>query len=388
MITRRKFMSAGVQIVGGVATASAAGALAACTHAVHPPPAPVLTADHAITGQGSLKAHAAARGLLAGAAVNTRLLRSDANYARVLREQYSILVAENVMKWGPLRPAPDKYSFEEADALVAFAEQNHIKMRGHNLLWHEALPHWFESTVNKDNAERFLTDHIATVAGRYKGKIHSWDVVNEAIQVKDGRPDGLRKSPWLELLGPKYMDIAFRTARQADPDALLTYNDYGVEYDNEEDGRKRESILQLLRRMKADNVPLDALGIQSHIRAGFSSSFGKGIQDYIAGARAQGLQVFLTELDVNGDDLPYGDVAQCDHAIAEVYRSYLDTVLPDPAVKSVVTWGVTDRYTWLNSPTYRKKQPNRPQRPLPFDDNYQPTEAFFAMRDCLDRRPV
>jgi endo-1,4-beta-xylanase len=262
-----------------------------------------------------------------------------------------------------------------------------MKIRGHNLAWHEELPAWFASTVNKENAERFLTEHIATVAGRYKGKIRSWDVVNEAILPSDGRPDGLRKSPWFELLGAGYIDIAFRAARRADPHALLTYNDYGVEYDNDEDARKRDFILQLLRRMKADNVPLDALGIQSHIRAGSSSSFGKGIQDYIASARAMGLEVFLTELDVNGDDLPSADVAQRDHAIAEVYRNYLDTVLPDPAVKSVLTWGVTDRYTWLNGRrSHKAKQPVRPQRPLPFDDNYQPTEAFFAMRDCFDRR--
>lgn len=370
-----------------VAASTVTGLLTGCAHSVHEHPA-VAPADREIIGQGSLKAHAAAHGLLAGAAVNTRLLRSDANYVRTLREQYSIVVAENAMKWGPLRPAPDKYFFDEADALVSFAEQNNIKVRGHNLAWHEELPDWFASTVNKENAQRFLTDHIATVAGRYKGKIRSWDVVNEAIQSKDGRTDGLRKSPWFELLGPGYIDIAFRAARQADPHALLTYNDYGVEYDNDEDGRKREFILQLLRRMKADNVPLDALGIQSHIRAGSTSSFGKGIQDYIASARAMGLQVFLTELDVNEDDLPYNDVAQRDHAIAEVYRNYLDTVLPDPAVKSVLTWGVTDRYTWLNGPTQKKKQPNRPQRPLPFDDNYQPKEAFFAMRDCFDRRPV
>ncbi|HWF92411.1 MAG TPA: endo-1,4-beta-xylanase [Terriglobales bacterium] len=382
-------MSSGLRTAGAVAAASAAtGILAGCAHSVHGHPALAMV-DRKITGKASLKAHAAAHGLLAGAAVNTRLLRSDANYARILREQYDLVVAENAMKWGPLRPAPDKYFFDDADALVAFAEQNKMKVRGHNLAWHEALPGWFAGTVNKENAQRFLTDHIATVAGRYKGKIRSWDVVNEAIEVKDGRPDGLRKSPWLELLGPGYIDIAFRAAREADPRALLTYNDYGIEYDNDAEAKKREFILQLLRRMKADNVPLDALGIQSHIKAGSSSSIGKGIQDYIASAHALGLQVFLTELDVNDDELPYSDVAQRDHAIAGVYQSYLDTVLPDPAVKSVLTWGVTDRYTWLNYISeHRKKQPERRQRPLLFDDNYQPKEAFFAMRGSFDRRQV
>ena len=185
-----------------------------------------------ITGPGSLRAHASVHGLLAGAAVNVRLLASDPTYARILADQYSILVAENSMKWQTLRPAPDKFSFEEGDALVAFAERNQIKVRGHNLVWHEALPGWFPSTVTKENAGQFLTDHIMTVGGHYAGRMHSWDVVNEAVLPKDGRPDGLRNSAWMQLLGPDYIEIAFRTARQADPHALLTYNEYGVEYDN------------------------------------------------------------------------------------------------------------------------------------------------------------
>jgi endo-1,4-beta-xylanase len=340
-----------------------------------------------ITGAGSLKAHASAHGLLAGAAVNVRLLASDPTYARILADQYSILVAENSMKWQTLRPAPDKFSFEEGDALVAFAERNQIKVRGHNLVWHEALPGWFASTVTKENARQFLTDHIMTVGRHYAGKMHSWDVVNEAVLPKDGRSDGLRNSPWIRLLGPDYIEIAFRTARQADPHALLTYNEYGVEYDNEEDTARRAVTLQLLRRLKAAGVPLDAVGIQSHIKAGSPYTIGPGLRDYMASARQMGLKIFITELDVNEDDLPYNDVARRDHTIAQTYRDYLGTVLAEPAVTAVLTWGVSDNHTWLNSgPTHHQKQPDRPQRPLPFDDAYQPTEAFFAIRESFDQR--
>jgi endo-1,4-beta-xylanase len=191
----------------------------------------------------------------------------------------------------------------------------------------------------------------------------------------------------MELLGPDYLDIAFRTARQADPHALLTYNEYGVEYDNEEDAERRAVTLQLLRRLKAANVPLDAVGIQSHIKAGSAFTIGQGLRDYMASIRQMGLKIFVTEMDVNEDDLPYDDVAQRDHAIAETYRDYLDTVLAEPAVTAVLTWGVSDSHTWLNSgPTHKKKQPNRPQRSLPFDDKYRPKEAFFAIRDSFDKR--
>jgi endo-1,4-beta-xylanase len=322
-----------------------------------------------------------------GAAVDARLLNSDEIYARVLSEQYSVLVAEGAMKWKALRPAPDKYSFVDGDTLVAFAERNNIQVRGHNLVWHEALPDWFRSSVTKENARQYLVDHIMTVGTHYRGKIQSWDVVNEAVLPKDDRSDGLRKSPWMTLLGPDYIDIAFRTARQADPHALLTYNEYGLEYDNDEDEERRAFTLKLLRRMKAANVPLDAVGIQSHIKAGQPSTFASGLRNFMASVREMGLQIYITELDVNEDDLPYDDVARRDDAIAELYRQYLSEVLADPAVNAVLTWGVSDSHTWLNNgPTHKRKQPNRPQRSLPFDNDYRPTESFFAIRDSFDAR--
>jgi endo-1,4-beta-xylanase len=340
-----------------------------------------------IAGAGSLKAHAAARGLLTGCAVNAALFRDDEGFRRLIAEQYSIVVPENCLKWNILRPTAATYSFADADSLVAFAEVHGMKVRGHNFVWHEALPSWFAGTVNKDNAKKFLVDHIHTVGGRYRGKIHSWDVVNEAIWIPDGRPDGLRSSsPWFQMLGPGYIDLAFRTAREADPTALLTYNDYSIEYDNDEDGKKRAAVLALLRRMKADNVPLDALGIQSHIHAVSKDGFGKGVRELMDGAKALGLQVFVTELDVNDDAVTAVDTAERDKIIAEVYRSYLTTALAGPEVKAVLTWGTSDKNTWLNKGTkFRKQHPDRLQRPLPFDPDYAPTPAFFAMRESFDK---
>ena len=385
MLTRRRFLSSGVAIGGSLSARPLASALLiGYSHQVWDSP---KTASGPITAGGSLKAHAQKHGLLAGAAVDVRLLNSDEIYARVLSEQYSVLVAEGAMKWNALRPAPDKYSFADGDTLVAFAERNNIQVRGHNFVWHEALPDWFRSSVTKENARQYLVDHIMTVGTHYRGKMQSWDVVNEAVLPKDDRSDGLRKSPWMNLLGPDYIDIAFRTARQADPHALLAYNEYGLEYDNGEDEERRAFTLKLLRRMKAANVPLDAVGIQSHIKAGQPSTFGSGLRNFMASVREMGLQIYITELDVNEDDLPYDDVARRDDAIAELYRQYLSEVLAEPAVKAVLTWGVSDSHTWLNNgPTHRRKQPNRPQRSLPFDNDYRPTESFFAIRDSFDAR--
>jgi endo-1,4-beta-xylanase len=339
------------------------------------------------TGAGSLKAHAGARGLLTGCAVNAGLLRQDERYRQVMAEQYSIVVPENCLKWNMVHPQEDTYAFADADNLVAFASEHGMKVRGHNFVWHEALPGWFAGTVNKENAKRFLVEHIRTVGGRYKGKIHSWDVVNEAIWIPDGRADGLRSSsPWFEMLGPGYIDLAFRTAREVDPAALLTYNDYGIEYDNEEEGKKRAALLAMLRRMKAEGVPLDALGIQSHLHAGGKDGFSRGVRELLDGAKALGLQVFVTELDVKDDGVAVDDIAERDKIVAEVYRSYLTAALEGPQVKAVLTWGVTDGNTWLNNGTkFRKEHPARLQRPLPFDAEYAPTPAFFAMRESFDR---
>jgi endo-1,4-beta-xylanase len=379
MLTRREWIR---QAAGVTAAAAVPGFLSRNAWAKTP-----ANDGQSITGAGSLKAHAAARGLLTGCAVNAKLFREDESFRNLLAEQYSIVVPENCLKWGTLRPTADTYNFTDADSLVSFAEAHGMKMRGHNFVWHEALPKWFVGTVNKDDAQKFLVDHIHTVGGRYKGKIHSWDVVNEAIWIPDGRSNGLRSSsPWFQMLGPGYLDLAFRTAREADPTALLTYNDYGIEYDTDEDGKKRAAVLALLRRMKKDNVPLDALGIQSHIQAVGKSGFSKGVRELLSGAKDLGLQVFLTELDVKDDGVTLDDTAERDKIVAEVYRSYLTAALDGPEVKAVLTWGASDKNTWLNNGAkFRKQHPDRLQRPLPFDPDYAPAPAFFAMRESFDK---
>ena len=338
---------------------------------------------------GTAKAAAEAKHLLLGAAVNMHQLRGDATYRRVLAEQYSMVVGENCMKWAELRPTPDTYSFEEADELVQFAEQHGMKVRGHNLCWHEQLPAWFAATATKDNAAKLLTEHIATVAGRYRGRIHSWDVVNEAVWIKDGRGDGMRSSsPWFELLGPGYVDLAFRAARAADPGALLTYNDYGMEYDEPEEQQKRAAVLALVRRLREAKTPIDAVGIQSHIKTGDITNLGDGIRDFAGKMRRLGLQVFLTELDVNDDGLPEEPVEQQDRDVAAVYRHYLDAMLKEPAVRAMLTWGVADEQSWLQGERWRSKHPERGQRPLPFlvdeEGAYRAKPAYFAMRDAIE----
>jgi endo-1,4-beta-xylanase len=379
--TRREFL------IQTVAVAAAGGASAFLPLGCEPPKskaglgamAPTL---NDVNGPRSLRAHGAARGLLVGCAVNPDYLDGEPDYARTVAEQAGIVVPENAMKWAALRPSPTQYDFRKADDVVVFALAHEQKVRGHNLCWHEAIPSWLASTVTKENAAQYLTQHIHTVVRRYAGKLHSWDVVNEAIELKDGRPDGLRNSPWLELIGPSYLELAFRAAREADRSALLTYNDYGIELDTQEQIDKRGQVMMLVRRLQARGVPIDALGIQSHLSA--ADAPGPGLIHFIRELRAMNLQVFITEMDVNDRKLPE-PVADRDAGVAKTYRDFLTPVLAEPNVTAALTWGITDRYTWLNGP-HGARADGKPERPLPFDYDYHPTPAFFAERDAIDAR--
>lgn len=215
-------------------------------------------------GRASLSDRATAKGLLYGAAVTAHRISSDTNFAACVARECNILVAENDLKWKALRPAPDQFDFSRSDRLLDFTQRHNMQFRGHTLVWHNGLPDWFEGIVTADNAEQFLRTHIQTVVSHYAGKMHSWDVVNESILPAHGRPHELRGTPWLRLLGERYIDIAFETAAQADPDAMLVYNDFGIDYDTPEEERKRTAVLELLSRLQSRGIPIHALGIQAY----------------------------------------------------------------------------------------------------------------------------
>jgi endo-1,4-beta-xylanase len=357
-----------------------------------------------VSGPNSLRAYADQHGLLVGCAVVPARLENEPSYAACVAAQANLLVAENAMKWQALRPAPGKFDFADADRILAFAQDHNQRVRGHNLCWHEALPSWFAGTVTKDNARQLLVQHIQTVAGHFAGKIHSWDVVNEAIDTASARPDALRDSPWLQLAGDDYIDLAFRTARQADPAALLTYNDYGIELDTPRQIAKRDQVLALVKRLRSNGTPIDAVGVQSHLNIADAPSIpASGLRDFVRELRSINVQVFVTELDVNErppQPQPSGtasapnpaaaatpnsapsSIADRDATVARIYRDYLTMMLLEPNVTAALTWGITDRYTWLNSPRYARTD-GQPQRPLPFDADYAPAPAFFAERTAL-----
>ena len=327
-----------------------------------------------------LKDYAAKNNLLYGAATRYSILRRDEEFARHFIKECAILVPENDFKWQNLHPTPQSFDFTKADWLLGFAEVHGLKLRGHTLVWHKALPDWFVTEVNPINAADYLVAHITTLVERYAGKIHSWDVVNEAIEPKDGRDDGLRITPWLEYLGEEYIELAFRTAAAADPDALLTYNDYGLAYDIPEQEARRTATLKLLERLKAKDVPVRALGMQAHLYAGSNRFNAKKLQRFMENVADLGLKILVSELDVVDRALEPATIFR-DRAVADVYREYLKIVLTQPAVIAVITWGLSDRYTWLRKFSPRDDEAN--VRPLPLDRNLDPKLAWETLAYAL-----
>lgn len=329
-----------------------------------------------------LAEYAAAARIKYGAAISSHCLRDEAFAAAVARE-CEVIVSEGDMKWGAVRPSPDQFDFSRADRFIAFAQSQRLAARGHTLVWHGDMPKWVGRTLNAHNAERHLLHHLNTVVGRYAGTVTSWDVVNEAVAPEDREQRGLRRSLWYELLGPRYIDLAFRAVAEADPDATLVYNEARLDYDTQEHERCRIAVLMLLERLVSQGVPVHAVGIQAHLDATERRFNGARLQRFLDQLAGMGLDIYITELDVSERGLT-GSVRDRDEAIAAVYAHYLDVVLEVPAVKAVLTWGLSDRYTWLN--TTQPRMDGRPLRPLPLDADLRRKMAWQAIADAYERR--
>lgn len=332
---------------------------------------------------------------LIGAALNRAIVSgTDRAAADLAARQFSSVTSENDMKWQSIHPAPGRYAFDAADACVEFARKHRMAVIGHTLVWHSQTPAWvFQGEDGAPPTREVLLermrDHIRTVAGRYKGRVKGWDVVNEAIA--DGGPGPLRDSPWRRIIGEDFIDHAFRAAREADPDAELYYNDYGIE--NE---RKRQHTVAVLRGLLDRGVPIDGVGIQGHY--GIEHPPAAVVEQTIKDFAALGLKVMITELDVdvlpargpagNADvgrrerggaaANPYteGLPDEIQQKLARRYADLFEVFLRHrKSVTRVTFWGLDDGHSWLNHFPVR----GRTNHPLLFDRQLNPKPAFTAV---------
>jgi endo-1,4-beta-xylanase len=327
-------------------------------------------------GGAPLRKRASARGIVYGAAAASYQL-NDAAFAGALAREAGVLVPEYEMKRGVIEPSRGQYDFSGTDRLLAFARAQGMSFRGHPLVWHRRNPDWLDDALaSRDHT--LLVSYIAAVAGRYRGHMHSWDVVNEAIDLKSGRSDALRETPWLEAFGPSYIDDAFRAARLADPHALLVYNDWGCEAG--ENDRFRAVTLDFLERALSRGVPVDALGLQGHLAAFGPQVDQKKLRTFLAQVKAMGLKILVTEHDVEDEGGPY-DTALRDRAVADASRRFLDVVLDCDATVAVLTWGLSDRF--LEPEGWREKLFEAHPCALPLDADLARKPLWHAMAGAL-----
>jgi GH35 family endo-1,4-beta-xylanase len=283
------------------------------------------------------------------------------------------VTAEYQMKWDPIQRQPGVYDFVAADRIVAYAESRGMKVRGHALVWHGATPAWVAG-LSPPELRIAMEDHIRTVAGRYRGRIYAWDVVNEAVADQgQANTDGLRDTVFLRGLGPGYIAEAFHRARQADPDALLYYNDYAIEWSN----AKFERTFALVKGLVEAGVPIDGLGFQTHVEAQNHpppADFARNLRR----VAELGLLVNISEMDVRIRQSP-GDLATRLGAQRRVYRDLVAVCVSEARCDGITFWGFTDRYSWIDSFF-------GPDDPLLFDEGYGAKPAAYGVEDALLRR--
>ena len=310
---------------------------------------------------------------------------ADPAYAALVTGQAAIVTPESALKWGPLRPEPGRFDFVAADRLVDTAAASGLQVRGHNLVWHENLPSWLERAARQGDLAAILSQHIDTVCRRYAGRLAVWDVVNEPIRPEDGAPMGLRDTLFLQRIGPRYIEQALHAARAADPHAILAINEMDLELDDPAFEARRQSLLALLRHLRARGVPLQALGIESHLKWGQAPFDAARFAGFLREVASLGLAIHITELDVADTRLP-ADQRLRDEAVADLHRRYLDAVLTEPAVRIVSVWELTDRESWLSTSTWTRRADGRRARGCLYDDALAAKPARQAVAEALAAR--
>lgn len=369
-------------VIAAALTATCLAAVPSAALAAPAPPADPNASQHsAVIGENTLRSLADDAGIKFGVAVNTDALASNGKYRNIVATQFSSVTAENVMKWESVEPQQGVYDYTAADALVAFAQENGQVVRGHTLVWHNQLPAWLTSgTFTPAQLREILHNHITQEVSHFRGEIQQWDVVNEAFN-DDGT---FRHTIWYNAYqqltgnGSDYIADAFRWAREADPSALLFYNDYNLEFT----GPKSNAVYAFVQQLQAQGVPIDGVGFQGHL----DTQYGfPDLQNNLQRFADLGLQVAMTEVDVrtfvsqkpNGTytDTPLnpGDAAKQ----VDYWKGTLEACLAVDACKSYTVWGLSDQYSWIPG-VFTGEGAG-----LLFDDHTNPKPQYFALREVL-----
>ena len=329
----------------------------------------------------------------------------DTKFQRAFLADYGLIVGGFFgVTVGPF--GPNNYNFSEVDPFFNFARQNQIAFRAHPMIWNQFNSAWLvdkfkDSSTTSSEIETIFIDRINTLGKKYAGHVSSWDVVNEVINVEDGRADKLRdtaisgwngkKYPtWLGYLGSNYINYAFELAHAADPKAKLVLNETSLTYSNSFGNsyweQRRYALLELLAKLKSQGTPIHAVGIQSHLMARFNKRFdGNKFRKFLSDIADMDLEIIISELDVSDTELPK-NIQVRDRIVADAYYQYLSTVLDEPAVTTVISWGLSDRYSWLSD--FAPRNDGAEVRPLLRDRQYRLKPAWNAVARAIEEAPT
>ncbi len=338
--------------------------------------------------QPPLRQSAAQKGIYYGACVSPTWLdvmkdtsrEYEPDFSKAFARECNILVGEGATKWNALHPEPDRWNFTQADLLLEYADAHDMKMRGHTLIWHASFPEWAQNLLIEGKGEALMETYIYTVVSHFKGRLHSWDVVNEALRPRHRFfEEGFRDTPWLKALGPGYIERAFRLAAQADPDVQLVYNDYDIE----SRPVKAQGAIKLLRDLRAKGVPVHAVGLQGHFDT--DTTFDH-LDGFCAEMKSLGVEVIITEMDVFEANAGLDD-RQTDLRVAAKTREFLDRIFSVAVPKQILTWGLSDRHSWLSSAKWNawRNPAGRHIRGLPLDDNLHRTAMWGVIDDFIGK---
>ena len=323
----------------------------------------------------AIPATAASRPLW-GVAVETEPFREDTAYRQAIARHAGLIVPMNALKWATLRYEKGVYNFGPADEIVAFAERLGLPVHGHTLLWYAYNPDWLDAINSRSRLIDVLEKHIETVMTRYRGRVRSWDVVNEVVAHDPVAQGRWREGVWQRVLGPSQVETAFAIAHAVDPDAKLFVNDYDLEDDTARARERQDAMLAIVRRLQRRNLPVHAIGMQAHLYAerGIGHS---NLRRFLRELRALGVGVAITELDIIDWRLPKG-ANERDRLVAAKAAEFLDTVFEETTPEFVATWGLSDRYSWIGETFPRDDDGTA--RPLPLDASLRPKPLLEVIR--------
>jgi endo-1,4-beta-xylanase len=326
-----------------------------------------------------------------GSAASIDQINSQPALKRAMIADCTHLTPEIHLKWNSIEWQRNEFNFSPVDDLLSFADENGMTVRGHTLIWEQSTPQWASREMIASKDWRIVSRYFARVLGRYGSRIDEWDVVNEAIDTEAGQ-DNLRLTSFYKAFGPEYISRALHEAHACAPNARLVINDYGFEYGNDTEVSRRAAFLTLLRKLRKAGAPLNGVGLQAHLDLSKGCLDAAAISDFMKSIHEMGLEIAITELDVKEKDLTppleVRDTRVADHAFR-----YLDIAFKAVPVRGVITWGLSDRYSWLSSsarvgssmPSIDMPYVNRG---VPYDSSLIRKSLYGGIADALKAPPV